>query len=207
MIGKARLRKYTATELGAIPIKGSSSYYMTAQETAILVALVNSAAPKVVIEFGCNLGVTAKRILENVPSIQTYIGIDVEPDHVPTLKCQSSEVPDRAGWVAADDLRFLLLIAPSQSLRTGNLEPCDAVFIDGDHSEAAVLHESRLARRLLRPGGIIVWHDYQNPAVEVTLALDRLHDEGWPINCVEHSWLAFMRMDDLNVVESARQAA
>ena len=81
-------------------------------------------------------------------------------------------------------------------LRSGHLEACDAVFIDGDHSELAVLHESRLARRLMRGRGIIVWHDYGNNAVEVTHALNRLHNEGWPISCVEHSWLAFMRVEN-----------
>ena len=97
---------------------------------------------------------------------------------------------------AAHDPRFFLLTERSQALRTGHLEPCDAVFIDGDHSEAAVLHESRLARRLMRGRGIIVWHDYGNNAVEVTHALNRLHSEGWPISCVEHSWLAFMRVEN-----------
>jgi hypothetical protein len=98
-----------------------------------------------------------------------------------------------------------LLTKRSQLLRTGHLEPCDAVFIDGDHSEAAVLHESRLARRLIRGAGIIVWHDFSNPAVEVTQALSRLDDEGWPINCVEQSWLAFMRVEDGHA-EAAHQA-
>jgi hypothetical protein len=45
---------------------------------------------------------------------------------------------------------------------------------------------------LIRGRGIIVWHDYSNPAVGVTEALDRLHDEDWPIEHVENSWLAFM---------------
>jgi predicted O-methyltransferase YrrM len=166
---------------------------MTPHETAILVALVRSVAPRVMIEFGCNAGVTAGRLLENVPTLQRYVGIDVPFDHVTTLRCQQSEVPVNAGAHAADDERFFLLTVRSQTLRTGHLEPCDAVFIDGDHSEAAVLHESRLARRLLRPGGIIVWHDYQNPSVEVTQTLDRLHGEGWAIDCVEDSWLAFLR--------------
>jgi hypothetical protein len=70
------------------------------------------------------------------------------------------------------------------------------VFIDGDHSELAVLHESRIASYLVRRGGIIVWHDYDNPAVEVTQALNRLHEEGWPIASVVGSWLAFMKVGE-----------
>jgi len=178
-------------ELGVTPIEGPFSKYMTAQETAILVTLIGLSDPKVVIEFGCNEGVTSKRILDNVPSIEKYIGIDVAIDHVPVLGCQFWEVPKHPGAYAASDARFQLLTSPSQYLTADMLEPCDAVFIDGDHSERVVLHESNIARRLVRPGGIICWHDFQNPAVEVTRAIHKLCDQGWPINCVEHSWLAF----------------
>jgi hypothetical protein len=45
-----RLRKFTAAELGVEPISGPFSKYMTPHETAILVALVKSVAPKVMIE-------------------------------------------------------------------------------------------------------------------------------------------------------------
>ena len=69
----------------------------------------------------------------------------------------------------------------------------DAVFIDGDHSYKAVVHESKLAREVVRPGGIIVWHDFQNPAVEVTQALTELD---WPIMSLRGSWLAFMRIEE-----------
>lgn len=177
-----------------MPVKGPFSRYLGVYETSLLVALLNSVAPKVMIEFGCNAGITAARVLENVPTLEKYIGIDVPPDHVPPLECQRSEVPVSAGCYAAHDPRFFLLKENSQLLRTGHLEPCDAVFIDGDHSERAVLHESRLARRLIRGRGIIVWHDYGNPSVEVDLALDYLIAEGWPINAVDKSWLAFMRV-------------
>jgi predicted O-methyltransferase YrrM len=187
------LLKFKSADLGVVPITGPFSKYMTPHETAILVTLVKSVAPKVMIEFGCNAGITAARLLENVPTLQHYIGIDVPSDHVTTLRCQRSEVPLNAGAHAADDARFHLLTVPSQTISADDLEPCDAVFIDGDHSEAAVLHESRLARELVRPGGIICWHDFFNPDVEVTRALTSLQGEGWAINCVEDSWLAFLR--------------
>jgi predicted O-methyltransferase YrrM len=188
------LHKFTREELGVVPLSGVFSKYLNAHETSILLALVKSVAPRVMIEFGCNQGITAKRLLDNLPGLQKYIGIDVLHGHRATLPCQQSETPVNAGWYAADDARFFLLLARSQMLRTGHLEACDAVFIDGDHSEHAVLHESRLARRLIRAPGLIVWHDFGNPHVEVTHALDHLQREGWPINCVEGSWLAFMEI-------------
>jgi predicted O-methyltransferase YrrM len=157
------------------------------------------------IEFGCNVGITAARLLDNIPSLQKYIGIDVASDYRTPLECQRREVPVNAGWYAASDERFFLLQAPSLTLRSGDLEPCDAVFIDGDHSELTVLHESRLARRLVRNGGIIVWHDFNNPAVEVTQALEGLAREGWPIRSVENSWLAFMKTEKFNAGQTSAQ--
>src|SRR3954470_7516767 len=90
-IGRAPLRKFTSRELGAQPLLGPFSRYLNQHETAILVALVKSVAPKVMIEFGCNAGLTAKCVLQNVRTLERYIGIDVPPDHVPTLDCQQSE--------------------------------------------------------------------------------------------------------------------
>jgi predicted O-methyltransferase YrrM len=200
------LRKFTRAELGVVPLHGAFSKYLNSHETSILYALIASVAPRVMIEFGCHEGITAKRMLENLPTLQKYIGIDVPHGHRATLRCQQDETPADAGWYAAADPRFFLLLARSQMLRTGHLESCDAVFIDGDHSEHAVLHESRLARRLIRgPVGMIVWHDYSNPAVEVTQALDQLCYEGWPINCVEDSWLAFMSVEKTDADPSARK--
>jgi predicted O-methyltransferase YrrM len=180
--------------VGADLVRGPFSKYLGAHETSILIHLVRSVSPQVMIEFGCNMGVTAKRVIDNVPSIIKYIGIDVPPDHIPTLDCQRTEVPICAGSIAALEAEFFLYVADSRELSPSDLEPCDAVFIDGDHSEEAVLHESWLARSVVKSEGIICWHDYGNPAVEVTRALDGLYSEGWPIVSVQHSWLAFMRV-------------
>ena len=185
------MRRFTSDELGMARIKGPFSKYLNWRETAILLALVKSVSPRVMIEFGCNEGVTAKRLLENLPTLEKYIGIDTPTK--PTLVCQRTETPVNAGCYAADDPRFFYLESRTQVLRIKDLEPCDAVFIDGDHSMAAVLHEALMAKHHLRSPGIMVFHDFGNPAVQVTDALKQLQDEGWPIDCVENSWLAFMR--------------
>jgi predicted O-methyltransferase YrrM len=171
--------------------------YLGKQETEILVSLIASVEPRTMFEFGVQAGRTAKTLLDRVPSLQRYIGIDVPFDHMPTLACQKSEVPITPGVFASEDPRFFTLIyeGGSQLLSADQLEPCDAVFIDGDHSRAAVLHDSAVAQWIVREGGIIVWHDYGNPAVEVTQALDELIENGWPIIVVENSWLAYRRFN------------
>jgi predicted O-methyltransferase YrrM len=174
-------------------IRALGNDYLGAAETAIVVDLVASVRPRTVLEFGTNLGKTARAVLDALPELERYIGIDVAPDHTPRLACQRSEVPFLAGRHAAHDKRYQLLLADSTRLEAQDLEPVDAVFIDGDHSALAVEHDSRLARALLRTGGIIVWHDYNNPSVEVSGVLDALVEQGWPLTYVRGTWLVCMR--------------
>jgi Methyltransferase domain len=118
----------------------------------------------------------------------------VPSDYNPKLD-QRSEVSKRAGLFVQDDPRFELIIRERGSfdLSPEDLPLCDAVFIDGDHSTEAVRHDSELAVALVRSPGIIIWHDYGNPTVEVTETLDRLQgEEGWPIRLIRDTWLAFM---------------
>jgi predicted O-methyltransferase YrrM len=167
--------------------------FLNSRETTIVVELISSVQPKVVFEFGVNLGRTAHSILRSTPSIKLYVGIDIPWGRPTRLECQRKETPVHAGMYAAADPRFRLLLEESTTLEPDDLEPLDAAFIDGDHSAIGVAHDSRLARALLRPGGIIVWHDYRNDAVEVTSVLDKLAAEGWPICHVPETWIAYMR--------------
>lgn len=161
-----------------------------------LVALIRSVNPRHVIEFGVNVGRTAKAIMANVPGIERYTGIDVPLDYVPLLALQLDNAVPNPGEMVLADPRFHLVIRPrgSLDLTAADLAPCDAVFIDGDHGREAVLHDTMLARALVRPGGIIVWHDYQTLGnVDVKAVLDEMHAAGAAIARVDDTWLAFER--------------
>ena len=179
---------------------GLHRQYLNDGEMEIIAALVRDAEAKSMIEFGCRDGRTAAVLLHNVTALQRYVGIDVTADYEPGLLSQRSEKVDHPGWFALRDPRFEVLIRERGSLEfsSSDLEgfgaPFGAAFIDGDHSEAVVLHDSRLARSVVRPDGVIIWHDYTSRHLDdVTRALNRLADEGWPIQHVEGTWLAFMR--------------
>jgi predicted O-methyltransferase YrrM len=186
------------SQFASAPRPRLTNAYLGAGETAIVVELVAAVEPKVVVEFGVNLGKTARAILDAAPSIERYVGIDVPPGFLTRLTCQSSEVPFNTAHCVAADPRFFLCLCERGSSELGpdDLEPADAVFIDGDHSFAGVAADSDLAAAIVRPGGVVVWHDYGNPAVEVTAVLDRLVADGWPIRHVESTWLAYMMMRD-----------
>jgi hypothetical protein len=38
------------------------------------------------------------------------------------------------------------------------------VFVDASHAYSYVVNDTRLALALVRPGGIVLWHDYVSPA-------------------------------------------
>jgi len=178
--------------LGPTALRGPFSEYLNADECAVLVSLLRRAQPRVMVEIGIASGLTARRLLEHVPTIERYYGVDVPSNFVTTLCCQQSEVQHKPGRWATHDPRFRLVLRSQGSLDVADqLEPCDAVFIDGDHSRNAVLHDADTAGVLIRPGGVIIFHDYMNSAVEVTEALDELHAAGWPLMHVAGTWLAY----------------
>jgi len=175
-----------------------SRIYMNDGELDLVIGMFATVRPKTVLEFGVNVGITASAILKHLPGIEFYQGIDLAPGGHPTLDSQMSEVPtslEPPGWMAVTDERFELILRPRGSfdLKPKDLLSADAVFIDGDHSYDAVMNDSALAYDLTREGGIIVWHDYLNPTVEVTQALDDLAARGHHIQSIEGTWLAFER--------------
>jgi predicted O-methyltransferase YrrM len=163
--------------------------YMQPGEQEVLLALVFAAAPKIMVEVGVNEGLTAKAVLDNVVGIERYIGIDVDPDYQFEIAAQAVERPVHPGLLVRDDPRFHLWISGSPSAVM--TERADVVFIDGDHGRQAVLTDSIWAAAVVPPGGLIIWHDYGNPTVEVTQVLDVLRAQGRDIRRVEGTWLAF----------------
>lgn len=171
--------------------------YFNRRELDVLVALIASVSPKVVIEFGCNEGRAAATILRNVPGIVDYVGIDVLPGYVTIKKCQRKEIPTEPGKFAKSDGRFRLFVSPCGAfdLEPSELPAADAIFIDADHSRQGVLNDTKLAAAVIRPGGILIWHDDNGlPVVEVTQTLDEMHAAGAPIVHVADTWLAFQRI-------------
>lgn len=163
--------------------------YMLEGELEMLLALINSVQPLDMIEFGVNEGLTAVAVLSNFPDIEHYIGIDVEFDHQLEIPAQQYEVPKEPGRLVNDNPKFKLIIRNGDDSNISGLY--DVAFIDGDHGKLAVMKDYKLAKLLVRQGGIIIFHDYTNPTVEVTETLDGLHKNGVDLKHVDGTWLAF----------------
>lgn len=67
-------------------------------------------------------------------------------------------------------------VHPGESVETMACLPpvYDLVFIDGSHDRESVAADAEAATALLRPGGLLVFHDYGGPDAGVTAAVDEL---------------------------------
>lgn len=172
--------------------------FFNANELETIVALMNKVRPVHVVETGCNIGRTAKLVLKHVPGIVCYTGIDVLPGYqYEAGSCQKHETPPAAGVRAKDDARFRLLVSKfgSRDVTPDALGPADVVFIDGDHSVGGVTYDTHLAESVIRPGGMIIWHDYHDlkcAGIGVKEVLDR-RAETCTLYHVEGTWLVFER--------------
>jgi len=57
----------------------------------------------------------------------------------------------------------------------------DVVFVDGSHARSYVVSDSAKAMRIVKPGGLVLWHDYRGPSLTVGVYralndLARTHD-------------------------------
>lgn len=187
------------TPANPVPINWNSrsKRFMNAGELEALVGLMRMVSPKVVLEFGINTGRTAQAILEYVPGIEHYVGIDVPQGHITPAMVQRNEVPAIPGELVLGDPRVQLIVREggSHNVIPTELPYLDAVFIDGDHSRAGVEQDTMLALQRTVPGGIIVWHDYHDlGTVDVREVLNEKYKRGWDLHHVENTWLVYMRV-------------
>ena len=161
-------------------------------EIDLLLTLIDSVQPKRMIEFGVNEGITAFAVLQEIAGIEKYVGIDVPFEHQLEIPEQQCEVPHEPGKFVKDDPRFELFLRKPGREYQAKAGSFDVAFIDGDHGREHVLNDYVWARNLVRLGGLIVFHDYRNPTVQVTEVLDQLFNTG--LHRFEHidgTWLAF----------------
>lgn len=152
------------------------------------------------IEIGVNDGRNPQVLLARENAVERYFGIDVPPSYRPALRVQAHEVPARPGHLVRDP-RFELILRPNGSLdlTPADLPEADVVFIDGDHGAKAVLHDTMLAQSIVRPGGLIIWHDYHDLGnVDVKSVLDALQigleRAGKTIQHIEGTWLCIQEV-------------
>lgn len=177
-------------------ISGLPARFMHPGELEVLLCLMESVNPKVVVEFGVHTGRNAVAALRNIKTIERYVGVDVEQGYVTRMSAQRKEIPAVPGELALGMPGFELIVRRRGSfeLSADDLPKADAVFIDGDHSRVGVLNDTKLARAIIQPGGIVIWHDDNGlKSVEVTQTLNDLCADGAKIEHVQDTWIAYER--------------
>lgn len=190
----SRNRKSVSLNSRKYNLRNIPARYFNRGELEYLLTLIESVNAETVIEFGVNNGRTPLAVFKNVTTIKHYVGIDVESDYKTQMPVQRNEVPSIPGELALHDPRFQLIIKPRGSfdLTPADLPMADVAFIDADHSRRGVENDTTLARAVVRPGGLIIWHDDNClPAVEVTQTLNDFVDAGADIKHIAKTWLSF----------------
>lgn len=173
----------------SIPQGGS---WISDSEMTVLLAIVAKFKPKMFVEIGAWKGGTAARILADSPFIEEYVAVDsCDP------KRENPIPTEEIGMEAKDDARYRLMVSVegSSSPEVEKLE-ADMVFVDAAHTYGWCLHDSLLARRIVKQGGVVIWHDF-NCCAGVTKTIIELNSQdNDSIIWVEDTWICFEIVND-----------
>jgi hypothetical protein len=138
-------------------------------EGAALVALMKSVQAKRVFEFGTYKGVSTTQMAMNLPSDGLIYTLDLPEKNGVNFALQIPKQSERAiaGETGKGSLipkeflhQIVFLKEDSARLNPGPFdETMDLVFVDGAHSSDYVRNDTEKGWRMLRNGGVIVWHD------------------------------------------------
>jgi hypothetical protein len=177
-------------------------------EAPYLCSALVAIGGRVVLEIGTCYGRTTVQLAANAPPGGKVYTVDLPPTDSPAL----------AGAYSASDLelvakngageigrlykgtpyadRVVQLLGDSATLDYPSLldgQPVDLAFIDGGHIYEQVRADTERVLPLMRPGGVVFWHDYQPGCPGVCDYLHELAREH-PIKNVHGTELAVLRL-------------
>jgi hypothetical protein len=144
-------------------------------EAWILAALAKEA--KRLFEFGTCTGKTAYLWARNAPEDARITTLTLAPEERTVYRFETGDDPtdtdtalDESGYTTflysgtPVEPKIEQLFGDSKTLDVGPwADTCDLVFVDGSHAYSYVVSDSEKALRLVRPGGLVLWHDYAGP--------------------------------------------
>jgi predicted O-methyltransferase YrrM len=137
-------------------------------EGAALAAFIQKVGAKRIFEFGTYKGVSTSQLLLNLPDDGMVYTLDLPEDHpaytlaIPKAEERQIASETGKGILIPQELRNKVTFLRSDSATfdtTPYLGSMDLVFVDGAHSYEYVKNDTEKGWEMLRPGGIIAWHD------------------------------------------------
>jgi predicted O-methyltransferase YrrM len=125
----------------------------------LLFALVYILGAKLVYETGFNAGGTASAMAESLKLTRgKYVGFEIAEKRVPVIEEFHRRYP---GHEVVMGNSAVTLPARWEATR----ETPDLFFVDGDHSEHGALKDMEHAKKIVRPGGVIMVDDVNDPGI------------------------------------------
>ena len=141
-------------------------------ELAYLALITKIVTPNRIFEIGTFRGRTALNFALNSPGDCIVYTLDLPPDERNEQISKSYEIDAniiRAGVTGADyqgkDVEKKIKQLYGNSLKfdfSPYFGKIDLVFVDGAHHYEAVKSDTAHALKMVRPGGVIIWHDFAN---------------------------------------------
>ena len=171
--------------------------FMSKLEKETLVRMGVAVNAKKVFEFGTNTGQTTAilaKYFEQVYTIDFYkeMGQFISPvqiNEVPSIidvgkYCKLPNVVQLYGDTLSKNTRLELMTLNHNF---------DIVIVDGGHDYLTCLNDSLLALVIVKPGGLIVWHDYKDANIgkDVMKAVNLVSGIIGNIYHIAKTWLAF----------------
>jgi predicted O-methyltransferase YrrM len=149
-------------------VLGSTLYL---EELASLLGLVKYSGAKKILEIGTFDGSTTLNLAANTPADAQIVTLDLPPNEPndPAL-ATPKEYQNKTRKTVGEKFRgspfakkITQVFGDSAAIDWSELPgPFDLIFIDGCHYYSYVAADTNNALKHIRPGGLIVWHDYSN---------------------------------------------
>ena len=160
--------------------------------------------PQTIFEFGTFNGMTTLQMALNAPENATVFTLDIAPD---TARSMPMDLIDR--YLAEKSGAFSLDVGhyfqgSPQASKINQLwgnslsfdfspykNSVDLIFIDAGHTYECVKSDTENALKMLKPRGVILWHDYMSVLCpDVTRCLSEYAEQGLPINNLRNTTLS-----------------
>ena len=150
-------------------------------DTHAILTLLAYARPRRILEIGTAQGHMTANFTEWSPDDAAVFTLGLVADQPgPKAGPQGYEIPHRAAFGCCANHfgkahKVFFITADSLHYNFRRLTPLDFAFIDGAHDLQHVLNDTLRVYEVLRPGGCIVWHDFDSTVawVEVRKALEQ----------------------------------